>query len=437
MIKNAFLVAVLLLSTTLQSQSFFGSQYDNYAGIYSVMNNPANIADSRFKSDINIVSGSFFAGSDYYAVKIGDLLSNSDFEAYAKKTPSDNNNLYTNVDFLGPSFLLNIDDNSTFGFFTRARGIGHASEINGLFLEKIQEDIEEDIDIQNQNFSIATNSWFEVGLSYARILFNNERHFIKGGVSVKYIGGLYSGYIKARNLSITYDYTGLELTNTTTTSGEIETGNISSLENFDDPIDNRGSGFGTDIGFTYELRTNESNANSSNAYNKYLVKFGVSVTDIGNIKFKEGEKVVYEADASYTDAEYAINDDFDSYYTRISESKSFNVSLPTALHFNADWNAYEKFYLNVNTDLNMNKETKPNSNYIKNTFSMTPRYESRWFSIYLPFSVVEDSGFLSGFGFRAGPITLGSGSLFNGLFGYSNAVDVHLGIKIPLYHTDK
>ena len=85
----------------------------------------------------------------------------------------------------------------------------------------------------------------------------------------------------------------------------------------------------------------------------------------------------------------------------------------------------------------MNKETKPNSNYIKNTFSMIPRYETRWFSIYLPFSVVEDSGFLSGFGFRAGPITLGSGSLFNGLFGYSNAVDVHLGIKIPLYHNDK
>ncbi len=433
MSKNLFLFVTFILSLTIQSQSFFGSQYDNYAGIYSVLNNPANIVDSPFRTDINISSASLFAGSDYYAVKLGDVLNNSDFEDYAKKTPTNSNNFYTNVDILGPSFQMNINDKSAIGFFTRARGIGHASDIDGVFFEKIQDDVEQDFNVDNQNFSLATNSWFEIGLSYARILLNNEKHFLKGGISVKYIGGIYSGYIKARNLSISYDYTGLEITNTTTTSGEIETGNISSLESFDDPIENTGSGFGTDIGFTYELRTNGSNTN----FNKYLLKFGLSVTDIGSVKFKDGEKVLYEADASYTDAEYAINDDFDTYYTRISESRSFNVSLPTALHLNADWNVYEKYYLNFNTDLNMNKETKPNSNYIKNTTSLTPRYESKWFSIYLPLSIVQDSGFLSGFGFRAGPVTVGSGSVFNGLFGYTNAIDVHVGLKIPIYQSTK
>ncbi|WP_130733569.1 DUF5723 family protein [Flavobacterium sp. J27] len=437
MCKRLILIVICLFSIIGQSQSFFGSQYDNYAGIYSVINNPANIADSRFKTDVNIASGSFFAGSDYYAVKLGDALQHSDFEDYARKTPTNNNNFYTNVDLMGPSFQMNLNDISAIAFFSRVRGIGHVSEIDGLFLEKIQDDVEQDFNVSNQNFSIATNAWFEVGLSYARVLFNNEKHFLKGGISAKYIGGIYSGYIKARNLSIDYDYTGLEITNTTTTSGEIETGNVSSLENFDDPVENYGNGFGTDIGFTYEFRTNSTNISAAQGVNKYLLKIGLSVTDIGSVSFKEGEQVVYEANASYTDAEYAINDNFDAYYTRISESKSFKVSLPTALHLNADWNVYQKYYFNLNTDFNLNKQTKPNANYIKNTISMTPRYESKWLSIYLPFSIVEDTGFLSGFGFRAGPLTVGSGSVFNGLFGYTNAIDVHIGLKVPLYKSSK
>lgn len=437
MTKNLLLFVICMMSLITRAQSFFGSQYDNYAGIYSVLNNPANIADSRFRTDVNIASASVFAGSDYYAVKFGDVLSDSDFENYAKKTPMNSNNLYTNVDVLGPSFQMNINDISAIGFFTRVRGIGHISDIDGIFLEEIESDVDQDFNVDNQNFSLATNTWYEVGLSYARVLWDNDRHFLKGGISVKYVGGIYSGYVKARNLSISYDYTGLDITNTTTTSGVIETGNISSLENFDDPEVNGGSGFGTDIGFTYEFRTNESNANVSKGFNKYLVKFGLSVTDIGGIKFKEGEQVVYEADATYTDAEYAINDDFDTYYTRISENKSFNVSLPTALHANVDWNIHNKFYLNFNTDLNMNKETKANSNYVKNTASLTPRFESKWFSVYLPLSIVQDAGFLSGFGFRAGPLTVGSGSVFNGVFGYTNAIDVHVGLKVPVFQSTK
>ncbi|VXC06779.1 conserved exported hypothetical protein [Flavobacterium sp. 9AF] len=436
MLKRLILIVSCLFSFLIQAQSFFGAQHDNYAGIYSVINNPANIVDSRFRTDVNITSGSFFAGSDYYSVKLGDVFSNGDFEEYARKSPTNNNNFYTNIDLLGPSFQMNINDNNAIAFFSRVRGIGHISEIDGLFLEKIENDVNQDFSVTNQNFSIASNSWFEIGLSYARILFNNEKHFIKGGISVKYIGGLYSGYIKARNLSIDYNYTGLEITNTTTTSGEIETGNVSSLENFDDPTENYGNGLGTDIGFTYEFRTSNTNSSSSKAMNKYLLKLGLSITDIGSIKFKEGQKVVYEANASYTDAEYAINDDFDTYYTRISETKSFTVSLPTALHLNADYNLSEKIYINLNTDLNLNKATQPNSNYIKNTLSLAARYESKWISIYLPFTMVENSRLLSGFGFRAGPLTLGSGSLFNGLFGYTNAIDVHFGLKVPIFQNN-
>ncbi|UOX32626.1 DUF5723 family protein [Flavobacterium sediminilitoris] len=428
--KCLFVFIVSITSFYGYSQSFFGTQYDNYSGINSVISNPSNIINSRFKTDINLSSASLFAGNDYYSVKLGDLLSNDyDFEKQSTKHPKANNNFYTNIDALGPSFMVNINDKSAVAFFSRVRAITHVSKISGLFLNQIQDEVNEDFYFENQNFSGASNAWIEYGLSYARVLIDNDTHSLKGGISIKYLNGISSGYIKARNLSVNYDYTGLDVTDRTTTTGNIETGNISSLNDFDDPFDNRGSGFGVDLGVTYELKSKD--------FDDYLLKFGLSVTDLGKLKYKNATKVYYDANASYTDAEFALNDDFDSYYTRISESKSFNVSLPSTLHLNADWHLSKKFFLNLNSDLNLISVDNTNSNFVNNTFSLTPRFETKWLSIYAPLSSVQNSGFQAGFGFRAGPLLIGSGSVVSALFDETDAIDVHVGLKIPIYKGSK
>lgn len=422
----------LISGFEMYSQSFFGSQYDNYSGVNTVISNPANIVGSRFRTDINLASGSLFVGNDYYTVKLGDLFKNDySFEKNANTNPKPNNNLYSNIDVLGPSFMMNLGEKNAIAVFTRVRAITHVTEISGLFLNQIQDEVTQDFSFNNQNFSMASNAWIEYGASFARILKDNEVYSLKGGISLKYLGGIHSGYVKARNLSVSYDYTGLDITNRTTTTGNIETGNIRSLENFDDPLNNSGVGFGMDLGFTYELKSRVTDTDD------YLLKIGLSLTDLGSIKFKDGEKVLYDANASYTDAEYAINDDFDSYYTRISENKSFNVSLPTALHLNADWNFHKKLYLNFNTDLNVADIKKENSNFVNNTVSLTPRYETKWLSIYAPLSMIQYSGFQAGFGFRAGPLFIGSGSIVSAMFGEIDAIDVHVGLKIPIYKGNK
>lgn len=430
---------VFALSSQTFSQSFFATHFDNYAGVYSVMSNPANIVDSRYRTDINLVSGSFFANSDYYSVKISDLVNDpSNFENYAKTTPSNSNNFYRNIDVLGPSFQVDLNYFNTIAIFSRLRTINHISQIDGIYLEDLQDNVEQGYNVTNQNFSIASNSWYEIGASYATILINDQTNFLKGGISVKYLGGLYSGYAKGSNISVQYNYTGIPATNTTTINGQIETGNLESLDGFATPIENEGTGFGADIGLTYEFRTAQSLADCTGAANKYVFKFGISITDIGSIRFKNGESVVYQAKGiPFSDADYVVNDNLDNYFTRVTDSKSFNVSLPTALHANADWNIiYNKLYLNLNTDYNLVKEVEPNSNYIKNVTSLTPRFESKWLSLYLPLSIIENSGFHTGFGFRFGPITVGSGSVVSSLLGYTKAVDVHVGLKVPIYYNN-
>src|SRR5215217_7521852 len=106
------------------AQSYLGYVPDNYAGVQSVLYNPASIADSRFKADINLFSISSAVGNDLYGVKIFDVFKDGyDFDLEAKKNFSNANNAFMNSDFMGPSVMFNIAPKHTLAIFTRARAV--------------------------------------------------------------------------------------------------------------------------------------------------------------------------------------------------------------------------------------------------------------------------------------------------------------------------
>ena len=437
---------VLFFSSILShGQSYFGFQNDNYAGIHVVTNNPANLVDSRFRSDINLFSANVLTASDIYSIKYRAFLK-SDFGGdseidYHEISLKDRNNFIFNSDILGPSFMFNLKPNQSLALFSRFRILANVTNINGNLLEYINgnpEGINETFTTPNQNFNLATHSWAEVGASYARVLKNTGVHFLKGGLSVKVLRGVVSGFIKANNFNVSYLHTGNENTNTYTTSGTITSGNFHSLK--DSNIDAKGIGFGADLGFTYEFRPEierfsykdiKGKTHYYKDVNKYLLRVGFSVTDIGYINYKNAEIKVYDATAVYTEAQ-GNNDDFEP-FTEISSSKSAKMITPTAIHANVDWNFNKNLYLNLNTDLSLIKNTKQNSVYIANNVTITPRYEIKWISVYVPVSFIKYSGFDAGFGFRAGPLFVGSTSVVSGLLSKTKAIDIHAGLKIPIY----
>lgn len=442
--KNKILFAIALFSICYaNAQSYFGYLYDNYSGVHSVIYNPANIADSRFRTDINLFSASGLLTNDYYGAKFGDLTkSDFDFDKDGKQYPTNANNFLVNADILGPSFMFNLNTKSSLALFTRARVNTHISNISGEALNDIQEDIDEDYEVNNQNFSVAANAWGEFGVTYARIIFDKGNHFLKGGFSAKYLYGAFTGYAKANNMSISYDYTGDPNTSTTTSSGYLESGNLTSLDDFDNPENNTGSGFGADFGFTYEYRPDHQNYKYTNKeggtsyhkdQNKYKFRLGLSVTDIGSINYKDAIVSVYNVNTSYTDSQYDADPSFDNLYTKLSETKSIKFKLPTTIHLNADWRMNKRFYLNLNTDFSAIDPKDKNSSYITNNVSLTPRYEVKWLSLYTPISYLEYSGLQAGFGFRVGPLFVGSGSIVSALLSETKAIDAHLGLKIPIY----
>ncbi|MEC7265013.1 MAG: DUF5723 family protein, partial [Bacteroidota bacterium] len=172
--------------------------------------------------------------------------------------------------------------------------------------------------------------------------------------------------------------------------------------------------------------------------NKYKLKIGASITDIGKINNKKGEEETYNLNKTQSiddfdgmDLEDGLRNNFD---TTGPAHESADTGLPTALHANVDYHVGSKFYLNLNSDVNLQGKHKINSNHIRSEIALTPRLETAWISIYSPISVMQEVGFRWGVGLRAGPFYIGSGSALTALFGNSSkSLDAYAGIKVPIY----
>lgn len=439
--RITFLLLFVLSTVYVDAQSYVGFLTDNYSGVNSVIYNPANITDSNFKADINLFGISAFAGNDYYGVNIMDALKDDyDFDLDAKKSPRLDNNATLNLDVMGPAFMFNLNNESSIAVFTRARSMFNVDEINGETIDKLDNDNIGTININEGDFNMFTQAWAEVGITYARVLYNNEQHFIKGGLTLKYLQGAGSGYVYGRGVEVNY-IEGIDpIPSSFTSKGQIAYGRFDEFDNdnYDFELPNA-SGFGADLGFIYEWRTNDTDRESSSKNNnKYKLKLGLSITDIGSINYKEGKEDIYDITGSANEDDFDNADDFEdflnSYYSLIASNSSYKTNLPTALHLNADWSFTNTIYLNLNTDFSLISKGKENASRISNIVSLTPRYESKWFSFYVPMSVVENNGFQAGAGFRLGPLYIGSGSVLTTLASdNSKGADVYAGLKIPIY----
>ncbi|HLT50683.1 MAG TPA: DUF5723 family protein, partial [Arenibacter sp.] len=182
------------------------------------------------------------------------------------------------------------------------------------------------------------------------------------------------------------------------------------------------------------------NTHAPKNINKYKLKFGLSLTDLGSLHYKKGIENTYDITNPISEDDFNDIDGFEeklnNLYTQIGSGNSVKSVMPTALHLNADWNINNRFYVNLNSDLSLVSNSGINTNSIADIVSLTPRFESKWFSFYSPISYVETIGFQWGAGLRAGPLYIGSGSVLSVLTSKeSKGADVYAGLKIPIYQS--
>lgn len=444
--KTVFVIAFLASLATAKAQSYLGYYHDNYAGVQSVLFNPATIVDSRFKTDVNLLSFSSSVSNDMYGVNFFDVFKDGyDFDTQAKKSFTNANKVNLNTDVMGPSFMFNITPKHSLAIFTRARGIANVIDVNGNVINELSKDNQ-----TNFNYSVGSpnavgNSWGEIGISYAAVLFQQGQHFLKGGITAKYLQGIANYHFQGTNVTLKYNENVLLPQNSTYEStGTAIYGSsqdFSTDSNVD--IDSKSNGFGVDLGLVYEWRpdydASRADINDLKYLNKYKVRVGLALTDLGSMMYDKGVRNSYDLNKTITQDNYDSADNFDDFiknnYTATPINGAIKSKLPTAIHADVDWNIHNKFYVNLNGDFSVVSKTILNQSSIANQVSLTPRYESRWFSFYLPVSYVDvNKQTQVGVGLRTGVFFIGSGSVLSNMMSdNSMAADIHLGVKIPVY----
>ncbi|WP_432222090.1 DUF5723 family protein [Flavobacterium sp. TMP13] len=426
-----------------QAQSYFGFRDDGYAGIQAALFNPSAIVDSKYRSDITLFSVSGSGSNDLYGVQFADVIGGDyDFENQASTNIKFTNNAVINLDVMGPSFMMNITPLHSVALFSRVRSVTNFINVNGELIDELNNDIEfsNNFLIQGGSPNAVTNSWAEIGASYATVLLDKEDHFIKGGLTLKYLMAGINGYIQGNEIEVAFNKNEVNPSlSEFYSTGTLKTAASYDYDNGDDPkFDASSAGIGLDLGFTYEYRTFCHTCKG----NRYKFKAAMSVTDIGKLNYKNAVENSYDLTGRITQDDIDESDDifkfFDSYYTKVATRKGVKANLPTAFHTNFDWNINNKFYLNLSGDFDLVDAEKLNGTTLGNSVSFTPRFEIRQFSFYVPITWMEYSGTQVGTGFRAGPLFIGSGSIISNLLSNnSKAFNMYVGLKIPVYQNYK
>ena len=442
-------VVFSVVRLTAYSQSFVGYGYDNYAGVNSVILNPATVVDNKYKVNVNLFSISAMAGNNAYEMDRSRLFSLkfsnlNEGNGFYKSANTDYKYFYTNIDILGPSATISLTPKDAIGITTRMRVIGNEYNLGDpLFrLTGIADPNFYNLNIENRSLQAKVNAFAEAGLSYGRVLFRDEKSEFKLGITGKYILGLGYGSMASGPLQLQIDPSNniLNLQGDVTAqySANLDNaGNGTSISNIINK--NSGKGFGLDLGFVYELK------GSDPSIEKF--RLGISVTDIGSINYTNSlnskQYTLSATGANTQDFAKLSAESFNDYFNRLQSAGLITskgvaplskVSLPTALHLNLDYEIYKRLYINGDVLLNMQSTTNPMSPNYVTTFTVTPRLEKKWVSIYSPVSYSANGQLNWGAGFRLGPLFVGSGSVLSSLMKQRiQTADAHIGLTIPIF----
>ena len=466
-IKSFIILLFLLVINHTNAQELLGLTLGNYSGTAGLLLNPAGMTTNKVYLDINLVTADFFVRNNFaYLPKEDFTIWDAFKKDYTYPTYGDENRniIYykdqkfkhatINARVLGPSVMLQVGDHA-FGITTGVRYFMSGNRIpweipqfgyNGLEYTPLQ-----NIEFDDNNFDINTSTWMEVGLSYAYIIHKSFDRQITAGISIKKLWGYGGGSLKVNNINyVVVDDTTI---------------NIKNLDNefaFSVPVDYnsgdfngsnptfRGSGVGIDIGAVFikkkHVGTNRWSGKKlcSQTYEEYIYRIGVSILDIGRVKYTENAQLHCFEDVSiYWSSLDTI--DFTNINTLMSEfsntllgdpnasliSNTIKIGLPTVLSIQADFNLENNLYVGAMWihPLRINRSALRRPAQL----AVVPRFETRHFEMSLPLSLFEYRYPRVGIAARFDFLTIGTERLGTYLgMADMNGLDIYASIKIGI-----
>ena len=494
MIKIQIATLLFFLGLQVNAQNYLGVMTNNYGGVMSTDLQPASFVDGRFLFDLNLGSVNIntyqnFVSFNTSGMPGGWLKSFKNDEAYNSwalpdstfmdrhivKRYADNSNdkMGANINLQMDlfNFAFHINSKIAIGLKAKARSITNIGNVDPSFAILIEQGLDYpslwNQNIEEQFLNVNHLTWAEVGFNYGQVVLDKQEHFLKAGATIKYLKGYSAAYFQTSNLQF-------NLKNNDTT--QLITGNFNYgysdnlpglIENGLDNKFNSNFGVGLDLGFVYEWRPKykdfkydmdgETNLWMKNK-NKYKAKVGISLIDLGSMRFKRGglsrnfsvnnsspfDLQSFSKASSLSDFDQILDSLINessaagntNWTSEQSPNSTFVMRTPTALSLQLDYQLGKYFYVNVSGVMNVILKKKDTKVIVPNQLSITPSFDWSWFGLFLPISMNEYSGFKTGLASRLGPLSIGVTD-FRALFsvGKVRGAEFYLGLRLPILYS--
>ncbi|MCB9032773.1 MAG: hypothetical protein H6553_02935 [Chitinophagales bacterium] len=419
--KKYFFILIILigLSNKIIAQAFNGAHYSTKDAILSSYINPAMPIAGDVKWQVNLIGFDANVGNNYFALdgSLKDLISNFD-RATSLKQILDGKRKHMLIEacIQGPAAYFNIKNNGI-SIGVRAKMNATFNDFNEDLVYSLYNDFEDILNwlpsFSNERASGAVNAYHEIYFGYSRSINIGDKHAIHLGANAKLLTNIFNAQFGANNINFSKVYT--SISDSAINVGESQF-DFYLTDRVDDGFKYKFgiNGFGIDVGAIYELKKDNSN-------DHYLLA-GFSVNDIGKNKYTLGKNSrTFIGNNRNVPAEHLVDDEgntknideiLDSLGTKTIPTGKQKINLPTALNVFVDFQVVPKFYINSNFQFNVLNYKKGDAKANAPTdISLTPRFETRIFSAFLPMNWNKYNGFNAGAGIRLAQFTVGSRNL--------------------------
>jgi len=497
---------LLLMMSDAQAQYQLGQSISNYSGTNNIYLNPSNVVDSRFKFYLGLTQTSLHLSNDF-------ITWNGAYHPFAPlgngvpvlgsiwKIPADqidgsgainfddnwltaningkSKNAFLQVEQRYLSAMFNFGPKTSMAIGGRIRAVGQFTNVSQPLAQFIRYGFNTDTTkppysngelILNEqysynSFNVNAFAFNEISLTFGQVLYDHNETFLKGGITGKYFTPLYGMYMRNEAVDvIVYGEDSLRLENADIQYGYVSDNFYTDAGSSKNPME-LGSGFGMDIGFTYEYRPDyksfrykmNGKEKSDPSKNKYKFRIQASFNDLGSIKMSNDKyirsyKLASEANIFITpdilDTMQVLQDKYaDEYGSLIvldslvgrtvgfaSQSNSFTWKLPANFNVNVDYQITNHFYVNALWIQSL-RAKQVNGLRGFSLLALTPRFEARWFEASVPLQLTQNYKKLRiGMYLRGGPFWIGSDN-FPALFTKDNinGADFYFGFSMPIH----
>ena len=465
-LKSAIFIVLILLNIQMYGQEMLGLGFSNYSGISGKNINPAFLTGSKVYLDINVVGAGLSVENNFaylpnqngniWTILHGDTLPqvygsyayNGYFTYHPNKPYYSGSGMAT---IMGPGVMLQYGKQA-FGISISVRNYESAYRLPGPFIQDLyNHGIQSGSAGKNElkNIGAASLGWAELSFNYAYDFYERYGTKLTGGIELKVLYGVEGAYSEIHTLKY-HSIGNNELTIDTlnATVGMAMPVNYSTANADLNPW-HKGHGLGFSIGFTYTKELNsagpkEKNSFCANPYQDYKYRIGLSILDVGSIRFKNNTRL-YQIQAQnvtidpnqiniYTNVDATMNtllNQFQVDTTKALVDSTMRMSLPSALSLQMDYRLRKNIYVSGFWihPLRFSKKSLRRPAEL----AVIPRYDTRWVGVSMPVSLFDYQQLRLGMALRIYSVTIGTEKLGTLLgFGKLDGLDAYFDIKFNL-----